>query len=103
VLERRGHTEAAIDLARLAGLHSSGVICEILKDDGTMARVSDLVHFCKLHELKMITIQDLTQYRLAHDSNGSASRANMATGIRGVRRAQQLELAGIRIKGKAPL
>jgi 3,4-dihydroxy-2-butanone 4-phosphate synthase/GTP cyclohydrolase II len=65
VLERRGHTEAAVDLARLAGLHSSGVICEILKDDGTMARVPDLVHFCKMHELKMITVEDLTRYRLA--------------------------------------
>jgi 3,4-dihydroxy 2-butanone 4-phosphate synthase/GTP cyclohydrolase II len=65
VLERRGHTEAAVDLARLAGLHPSGVICEILKDDGTMARVPDLVHFCKMHELKMITVEDLTRYRLA--------------------------------------
>jgi 3,4-dihydroxy-2-butanone 4-phosphate synthase len=81
VLERRGHTEAAVDLARLAGLHSSGVICEILKDDGTMARVPDLVQFCKLHELRMITIEDLTQYRLAYDSDGSASRANRVTGI----------------------
>lgn len=81
VLERRGHTEAAVDLARLAGLHPSGVICEILKDDGTMARVPDLVQFCKLHELKMITIEDLTQYRLAHDSDGSASRTNRMTGI----------------------
>jgi 3,4-dihydroxy-2-butanone 4-phosphate synthase len=81
VLERRGHTEAAVDLARLAGLHPSGVICEILKDDGTMARVPDLVQFCKLHELKMITIEDLTQYRLAHDSDGSASRTNRMTGV----------------------
>jgi 3,4-dihydroxy-2-butanone 4-phosphate synthase len=80
VLERRGHTEAAVDLARLAGLHPSSVICEILKDDGTMARVPDLVQFCKLHEFKMITIEDLTQYRLAHDSDGSASRANRVTG-----------------------
>jgi 3,4-dihydroxy-2-butanone 4-phosphate synthase len=81
VLERRGHTEAAVDLARLAGLHPSGVICEILKYDGTMARVPDLVQFCKLHELKMVTIDDLTQYRLAHDSDGSAPRANRVTGI----------------------
>jgi 3,4-dihydroxy-2-butanone 4-phosphate synthase len=81
VLERRGHTEAAVDLARLAGLHPSGVICEILGDDGTMARVPDLVPFCRLHELKMITIEELTQYRLAHDSDGSASRANRVLGI----------------------
>ena len=64
VLERQGHTEAAVDLARLAGLHPSGVICEILNDDGTMARVPDLVQFCKLHKLKMITVADLTRYRL---------------------------------------
>jgi 3,4-dihydroxy-2-butanone 4-phosphate synthase/GTP cyclohydrolase II len=65
VLERRGHTEAAVDLVRLAGLHSSGVICEILKDDGTMARVPDLVRFCKMHELKMTTVAELERYRLA--------------------------------------
>ena len=64
VLERRGHTEAAVDLARLAGLHPSGVICEILNDDGTMARVSDLVQFCKIHELKMITVADVARLRL---------------------------------------
>jgi 3,4-dihydroxy-2-butanone 4-phosphate synthase len=64
VLERQGHTEAAVDLARLAGLHPSGVICEILNDDGTMARVPNLVQFCKLHKLKMITVADLTRYRL---------------------------------------
>jgi 3,4-dihydroxy 2-butanone 4-phosphate synthase/GTP cyclohydrolase II len=81
VLERRGHTEAAVDLARLAGLHASGVICEILKDDGTMARVPDLVQFCKLHEFKMITIEELTQYRLAHDSDGLVSRGKGLTGI----------------------
>jgi len=80
VLERRGHTEAAVDLARLAGLHPSGVICEILKDDGTMARVPDLAHFCKMHELKMITVGDLARYRLACNSEGSASRANSIVG-----------------------
>ena len=64
VLERRGHTEAAVDLARVAGLNSSGVICEILNEDGTMARVPDLVGFCKRHDLKMITIADLVQFRL---------------------------------------
>ncbi len=67
VLERRGHTEAAVDLARLAGLHASGVICEILKDDGTMARLPDLVRFCMTHELKMTTVAELERYRLAFD------------------------------------
>jgi 3,4-dihydroxy-2-butanone 4-phosphate synthase/GTP cyclohydrolase II len=67
VLERPGHTEAAVDLARLAGLHASGVICEILKDDGAMARLPDLVQFCKMHELKMTTVADLERYRLAFD------------------------------------
>src|SRR5712671_5724009 len=56
VLERRGQTEAAVDLARLAGLHPSGVICETMTDDGSMARVHDLVHFCLKYDLKMITV-----------------------------------------------
>jgi 3,4-dihydroxy 2-butanone 4-phosphate synthase/GTP cyclohydrolase II len=80
VLERRGHTEAAVDLARLAELYPSGVICEILNNDGTMARVPDLVKFCKMHELKMITVEDLTRYRLACDSEGSAWCANSVFG-----------------------
>jgi 3,4-dihydroxy 2-butanone 4-phosphate synthase/GTP cyclohydrolase II len=67
VLERRGQTEASVDLARLAGLHPSGVICEILNDDGTMARVPDLIRFCVKHDLKMITVADLAQYRLECD------------------------------------
>lgn len=67
VLERRGHTEAAVDLARLAGLHSSGVICEILKDDGTMARLPDLIQFSVIHGLKMTTVAELERYRLAFD------------------------------------
>jgi len=67
VLERRGHTEAAVDLARLAGLHPSGVICEILSEDGSMARVPDLVRFCKLHALKMVTVADVVRYRLGRD------------------------------------
>lgn len=70
VLERRGHTEAAVDLARLAELHPSGVICEILNEDGTMARVPDLVHFCELHELKMITVAELVRYRLGRECKG---------------------------------
>lgn len=67
VLERRGHTESAVDLARLAGLHPSGVICEILRDDGSMARVPDLVRFCKRHVLKMVTVADVVRYRLECD------------------------------------
>lgn len=64
VLERRGHTEAAVDLARIANLHPSGVICEILNEDGTMARRLDLIRFCHRHGLKMITIADLVECRL---------------------------------------
>jgi 3,4-dihydroxy 2-butanone 4-phosphate synthase / GTP cyclohydrolase II len=64
VLERRGHTEAAADLARLAGFPSLGVICEILNEDVTMARVPDLYPFCQSHRLELITIADLAKYRL---------------------------------------
>ncbi len=67
VLERTGQTEAAVDLARLAGLNPSGVICEIMNDDGTMARVDDLVPYCAKHGLKMITVADLIAYRRKHD------------------------------------
>jgi 3,4-dihydroxy 2-butanone 4-phosphate synthase/GTP cyclohydrolase II len=63
VLERVGQTEAAVDLARLAGLIPAGVICEIMNDDGTMARVPDLVPYCERHGLKMITVADLVAYR----------------------------------------
>ncbi|HEY2327362.1 MAG TPA: bifunctional 3,4-dihydroxy-2-butanone-4-phosphate synthase/GTP cyclohydrolase II [Gaiellaceae bacterium] len=67
VLERMGQTEAAIDLARLAGLNPSGVVCEIMNDDGTMARVPDLVPYGEWHELKMITVADLVEYRRRHE------------------------------------
>jgi 3,4-dihydroxy 2-butanone 4-phosphate synthase / GTP cyclohydrolase II len=67
VLERTGQTEAAVDLARLAGLNPSGVICEIMNEDGTMARVDDLVPYCEQHNLKMITVADLIAYRRKHD------------------------------------
>lgn len=67
VLERAGHTEAAIDLSRLSGLQSSGVICEIINEDGTMARVPELLEFSKKHNLKMITIKDLIEYRMKKD------------------------------------
>ena len=64
VLERRGQTEAAVDLAGLAGLYPAGVICEIVNDDGTMARVPELFRFCETHGLVMITVADLARYRL---------------------------------------
>jgi 3,4-dihydroxy 2-butanone 4-phosphate synthase / GTP cyclohydrolase II len=67
VLVRAGHTEAAVDVSRLAGLNPSGVICEIMKDDGTMARLDDLVGFAQLHNLKIGTIRDLIAYRRRHD------------------------------------
>ncbi|MBT5073973.1 MAG: 3,4-dihydroxy-2-butanone-4-phosphate synthase [Kordiimonadaceae bacterium] len=68
VLVRAGHTEAAVDVARLAGLIPSGVICEIMKDDGTMARLPDLVEFAKQHNLKVATIADLIAYRRRNDN-----------------------------------
>ncbi len=67
VLVRTGHTEASVDIARLAGLNPSGVICEILNDDGTMARREDLVKFAQFHNLKIGTIADLISYRRRHD------------------------------------
>jgi 3,4-dihydroxy 2-butanone 4-phosphate synthase / GTP cyclohydrolase II len=67
VLVRAGHTEAAVDVSRLAGLNPSGVICEIMKDDGTMARLDDLIAFAQLHNLKIGTIRDLIAYRRRHD------------------------------------
>jgi 3,4-dihydroxy 2-butanone 4-phosphate synthase/GTP cyclohydrolase II len=67
VLVRAGHTEASVDISRLAGLNPSGVICEIMNDDGTMARMDDLVRFARTHNMKIGTIQDLIAYRMAHD------------------------------------
>ncbi|HVE67279.1 MAG TPA: bifunctional 3,4-dihydroxy-2-butanone-4-phosphate synthase/GTP cyclohydrolase II [Solirubrobacteraceae bacterium] len=67
VLERTGHTEAGVDLARLAGVLPAGVICEILNDDGSMARVPDLVPYCERHGLRMVTVADLIAYRRRHD------------------------------------
>jgi 3,4-dihydroxy 2-butanone 4-phosphate synthase/GTP cyclohydrolase II len=67
VLVRAGQTEASVDLARLAGLIPAGIICEIMKDDGTMARVPDLVEFCRLHDMKMLTVAELIRYRMAHE------------------------------------
>ncbi|MBB1490005.1 3,4-dihydroxy-2-butanone-4-phosphate synthase [Paracoccus sp. MC1854] len=68
VLVRAGHTEAAVDIARLAGLNPAGVICEIMKDDGSMARLPDLVAFAQRHGLKIGTISDLIAYRRRHDN-----------------------------------
>ncbi|KQM14596.1 3,4-dihydroxy-2-butanone 4-phosphate synthase [Sphingomonas sp. Leaf24] len=67
VLVRAGHTEAAVDVSRLAGLNPSGVICEIMNEDGTMARMDDLIGFAQLHGLKIGTIRDLIAYRRRHD------------------------------------
>jgi 3,4-dihydroxy 2-butanone 4-phosphate synthase / GTP cyclohydrolase II len=67
VLVRAGHTEAAADIARLAGLYPAGVICEIMNDDGTMARLPDLIAFAQRHGLKIATIADLIAYRLRYD------------------------------------
>jgi len=71
VLIRAGHTEAAVDVARLAGLNSSGVICEILNEDGSMARLDDLKQFARTHGLKIGTIRDLIAYRRRHDHDMS--------------------------------
>jgi len=85
VLERRGQTEAAVDLARLAGRYPAGVICEIVKEDGTMARVPDLVRFCRKHNLVMVSVEDLATYRREAEgvvrTMGKAS-AGEATGVR---------------------
>jgi 3,4-dihydroxy 2-butanone 4-phosphate synthase/GTP cyclohydrolase II len=67
VLVRAGHTEAAVDISRLAGLNPSGVICEIMRDDGQMARMDDLIDFARVHDLKIGTIRDLIAYRRRHD------------------------------------
>ena len=67
VLVRAGQTEASVDLARMAGLIPAGVICEIMNEDGTMARVPDLVEFCRVHEMRMVTVADLIRYRLQHE------------------------------------
>jgi len=67
VLVRAGQTEASVDLARLAGMVPAGIICEIMRDDGTMARVPDLVEFCREHDLKMLTVAELIRYRMQHE------------------------------------
>src|SRR5690348_10453624 len=67
VLVRAGQTEASVDLARLAGMIPAGVICEIMNDDGTMARVPQLTDFCREHDMKMLTVAELIRYRMAHE------------------------------------
>jgi 3,4-dihydroxy 2-butanone 4-phosphate synthase/GTP cyclohydrolase II len=73
VLVRPGQTEASVDLARMAGLHPAGVICEIMKDDGTMARVPDLIEFCRQHHMRILTVAELIRYRM--ETEGVLPRA----------------------------
>ncbi|MGB6690508.1 MAG: 3,4-dihydroxy-2-butanone-4-phosphate synthase, partial [Terracidiphilus sp.] len=67
VLVRAGQTEASVDLARMAGLNPSGVICEVMRDDGEMARIPDLIPFCQEHGLRILTVAELIRYRLRHE------------------------------------
>ena len=67
VLVRAGQTEAAVDLARMAGMIPAGIICEIMKDDGSMARVPDLIEFCRQHNLRILTVAELIRHRMAHE------------------------------------
>jgi 3,4-dihydroxy 2-butanone 4-phosphate synthase/GTP cyclohydrolase II len=67
VLVRAGQTEASVDLARIAGLDHSGVICEIMNDDGTMSRTPELTEFCRVHGMKLLTVADLIRYRMQHE------------------------------------
>jgi len=83
VLVRAGHTEAATDVSRLAGLNPAGVICEIMKDDGTMARLPELVEFARKHGLKIGTISDLIAYRRRHDNLVRESRSAEVTSAYG--------------------
>ena len=83
VLERRGHTEAAIDLARLAGLSPAGVICEILNEDGTMARLPQLEIFAEEHNLKIVSIESLVAYRRQHESIVSRTDTSSVTTAHG--------------------
>jgi 3,4-dihydroxy 2-butanone 4-phosphate synthase/GTP cyclohydrolase II len=69
VLVRAGQTEASVDLSRIAGLNPSGVICEIMDEDGTMARIPQLIEFCKVHGLKLVTVASLIRYRMQHERN----------------------------------
>jgi 3,4-dihydroxy 2-butanone 4-phosphate synthase / GTP cyclohydrolase II len=83
VLVRSGHTEAACDIARLAGLYPSGVICEIMNDDGSMARLPDLIPFAQFHGLKIGTIADLIAYRLRYDNLVKMVKEKQITSVHG--------------------
>ncbi|WP_397543278.1 3,4-dihydroxy-2-butanone-4-phosphate synthase [Roseovarius salis] len=83
VLVRAGHTEAAVDIARLAGLYPAGVICEIMREDGTMARLPDLVQFARAHGMKIGTISDLIAYRHKHDNLVREVRRDTVTSAHG--------------------
>jgi 3,4-dihydroxy 2-butanone 4-phosphate synthase/GTP cyclohydrolase II len=86
VLQRAGQTEAAVDLARMAGLRPAGVICEVMNEDGTMARVPQLERFCAAHGIRMITIRDLIQHRMRHERLvRQIAEANLPTGYGGFR------------------
>lgn len=74
VLDRDGHTECAVDFARLAGMKPMGVICEIMNDDGTMARLPDLMRFCRKFEMKLVTIRDLIKYRIEKETKNENGR-----------------------------
>ena len=90
VLVRAGQTEAAVDLARIAGLYPAGVICEIMNEDGTMARVPELTRFAKRHKLLMITIADLIQYRMRTEALVQrVASATLPTDVRRVPRASR--------------
>ena len=91
VLVRTGHTEAAVDVSRLAGLNPSGVICEIMNEDGTMARMDDLVAFAQFHTLKIGTIRDLIAYRRRYD-HLIEKRAEAAIRVRMGRRMDRADL-----------
>ena len=83
VLVRAGHTEAAVDISRLAGLDPSGVICEVMKDDGTMARLPDLIEFGKKHGMKIGTISDLIAYRRRHDNLARETLSQTVSALHG--------------------
>src|SRR5512136_474632 len=86
VLQRAGQTEAAVDLARLAGLYPAGVICEVMNQDGTMARVPQIAAFCRRHGIRVITIRDLIQYRMRTERLvRKIAEANLPTSYGGFR------------------
>jgi len=97
VLQRTGHTEGSVDLSRLAGLKPASVICEIMKDDGTMARYPDLIAFAQEHQLPLLTIADLIQYRLARERLVTRIRqtpVEMPTGVTWTGSVYQVQVGG---------